>query len=292
MFHHASDQRAHSVAALVMLASLMWPLASLGQAITSDGTLGTSVSNTGNAFTIGGGTSAGTNLFHSFGEFSVPTGGSATFTGPQNTTNVLSRVTGGAPSTIDGLISSRAAMPNANFFLLNPAGVMFGPSASIDVGGTFHASSSDRVIFQNGEFSATTSLSDVLLLTAPPQAFGFLGSTEPIRTDGTLGTVVDSDGGGNFLISGGMYKETNLFHSFDAFSIPGGSAIFEGLPATQNVICRVTGAEPSSIDGFLSTRAGLSPMAGANFFFLNPNGVMFGPRGVPRYRWFGLLQHC
>src|SRR5688572_17095512 len=197
--HQSCHERPRAIAALVIVASLMCPLASLGQAITSDGTLGTSVSNAGNAFTIGGGTSAGTNLFHSFGEFSVPTGGSATFTGPQNTTNILSRVTGGAPSTIDGLISSRAAMPNANFFLLNPAGVMFGPSASIDVGGTFHASSSDRIIFQNGEFSGTTSLSDVLLLSAPPQAFGFLGSTEPIRTDGTLGTVVDSDGGGNFL---------------------------------------------------------------------------------------------
>src|SRR5687768_7294817 len=113
----------------------MVPLAGFAQAITSDGTLGTSVSNAGNAFTISGGTTAGTNLFHSFGAFSVPSGGSATFNGPQSTTNVISRVTGGAPSSIDGRISSRGAMPNANFFLLNPAGVMFGAGASIDVGG-------------------------------------------------------------------------------------------------------------------------------------------------------------
>ena len=282
--HHTRDQRPRFLSALVVIASLIHLPASFGQATITPSGLGTAVNSADNlSYTITGGTTAGSNLFHSFDQFSVPSSGSAIFNGSASTTNVFSRVTGGQASSIDGLISTRAGsspMPNANFFLINPAGVMFGPSASIDVGGTFHASSSDRIIFQNGEFSATTSLSDVLLLTAPPQAFGFLGSAEPIRTDGTLGTVVDSDGGGNFLISGGMYKETNLFHSFDAFSMPGGSAIFEGLPATQNVICRVTGTEPSSIDGFLSTRAGLSPMAGANFFFINPNGVMFGPGAV------------
>ena len=137
-------------------------------------------------------------------------------------------------------------MPNANFFLINPAGVMFGPGASIDVGGTFHASSSDRIFFQDGgEFSATPGPGDALLSSAPPQAFGFLGSSAAITTDGTLGTVVDDAGGDNYSISGGTYKGLNLFHSFGSFSVPElGSAVFEGLPATENVICRVTGGEP------------------------------------------------
>jgi filamentous hemagglutinin family protein len=152
----------------------MYPLAGFGQAITSDGTLGTSVSNAGNAFTIAGGTTAGTNLFHSFGAFSVPTGGSATFNGPQSTTNIISRVTGNAPSTIDGPISSRAAMPNANFFLLNPAGVMFGASASLDVGGSAYFSTADRLIFPDQFFSTAPQANELALLSsAPPQAFGF-----------------------------------------------------------------------------------------------------------------------
>jgi len=278
-FHQLRDQMPQFTAALLTVACLMHSSVALGQpTITSSG-LGTTVSTTDNlSYTVNGGTQAGTNLFHSFGEFSVPTSGSAIFNGPASTTNVFSRVTGGQPSTIDGLINSRAAMPSANFFLINPAGVMFGPGASIDVGGTFHASSSERITFPDGrEFSGSTAPSDVLLLTAPPQAFGFLGTAEPIRTDGTLGTVVDSDGGGNYLISGGTYKQTNLFHSFDAFSLLGGVAIFEGLPATQNVISRVTGGDQSIIDGFLSTRAGMSPMLAANFFFINPAGLVFGP---------------
>src|SRR2546425_11085504 len=81
-------------------------------AITCDGTLGTSVTQSAtnvNAYTVGGGTIRVNNLFHSFGLFSVPTSlgapGSATFTGPSSIANIVSRVTGGQASTIDGLVS-------------------------------------------------------------------------------------------------------------------------------------------------------------------------------------------
>src|SRR2546421_636970 len=83
-------------------------------------------------------------------------------------------------SLIDGVISTRggtppigsSAMPNANFFLLNPAGVMFGPNAAIDVGGTFHASTADHISLSDGAiFSATPGPADALLSSAPPQAF-------------------------------------------------------------------------------------------------------------------------
>jgi filamentous hemagglutinin family protein len=75
------------------------------------------------------------NLLHSFGQFNVQTGESATFTGSGSIASIISRVTGGQRSLIDGLIDSRSAMPSANFFLLNRSGVLFGPHATLDSGG-------------------------------------------------------------------------------------------------------------------------------------------------------------
>ena len=64
--------------------------------VTPDGTVSTSVDTTDNKnFTITGGERAGDNLFHSFEEFSVPNGGSASFNNASTIENIFSRVTGG-----------------------------------------------------------------------------------------------------------------------------------------------------------------------------------------------------
>src|SRR5882672_6408021 len=132
--------------ALALAALLAWPGAGTGQtAIVADTSLpvNSSVSNVGAAYTITNGTVRGNNLFHSFTEFNVPSLGSATFDGPASIQNVLSRVTGTNLSSIDGTISTRAAMPSASFYLINPNGVMFGPNAALDIGGAFHASTAN-----------------------------------------------------------------------------------------------------------------------------------------------------
>src|SRR4029434_7767316 len=81
----------------------------------------------------------GNNLFHSFAQFNLAACEVAAFSGPDNIRNILSRVTGGSPSLIDGTI--RSEIPGANFFFLNPNGVMFGPNAALDVSGAFSATS-------------------------------------------------------------------------------------------------------------------------------------------------------
>ncbi|MEK8021429.1 MAG: filamentous hemagglutinin N-terminal domain-containing protein, partial [Candidatus Parabeggiatoa sp.] len=114
----------------------------------------------------------GGNLFHSFQEFNLSSPESATFSGPNNVSNVISRVTGGNPSNIDGLI--RSTMPNADMYFMNPYGMMFGPHARLDVQGSFHASTADYLRFGDGGRFDARNPSDSLLTIAPIESFGFL----------------------------------------------------------------------------------------------------------------------
>jgi filamentous hemagglutinin family protein len=126
-----------------------------------------------------GGTS---NLFHSFSQFNVPTGGSATFThsGSNAIANIISRVTGGR-SFIDGRLASE--IPSANLFLLNPSGVLFGANATLDVRGSFYVSTADYLRFADGATFSSHSPppnTNELLSAAAPAAFGFLNPA-PVR---------------------------------------------------------------------------------------------------------------
>jgi len=117
---------------------------------------------------------AGQNLFHSFQQFNVSTGGSATFRGPDSVRNIISRVTGGEVSWIDGTL--RSAIPDADMYLLNPAGLMFGANARLDISGSFHVSTADYLrMGENDRFSAFAEAREGdVLSVAPPSGFGFL----------------------------------------------------------------------------------------------------------------------
>jgi filamentous hemagglutinin family protein len=154
-------ERLARIAAAAVLACVC--LAATGQPITANG-LGTTASAAGSNWTIGGGTQVGGNLFHSFGRFNIDSGGSATFGGPGSVTHIVSRVTGGERSMIDGRLAS--SIPAANFWFINPAGVTFGASASLDVKGSFHVSSADYVQLGALQFGADTRR-DVARAAAP-----------------------------------------------------------------------------------------------------------------------------
>jgi filamentous hemagglutinin family protein len=132
-------------------------------------------------YDITGGTrpNGGTNLFHSFGQFSMAANNIANFLNDTGlaTKNILSRVTGGNPSNIFGTLQT-TGFGNANLYLMNPAGVVFGPTASLNVGGSFHVTTADYLrLADNVRFTALPSAQDALLTTAPVAAFGFLGPT-------------------------------------------------------------------------------------------------------------------
>ncbi len=121
------------------------------------------------------GQTRGNNLFHSFSQFGLAAGESATFSGPAEIQNVIARVTGGSASTIDGALNCDIA--GANFFFINPFGVIFGPNAQVNVSGAFAATTADYVrLADGGRFDARTPANDVLT-TAPVSAFGFLGAS-------------------------------------------------------------------------------------------------------------------
>jgi filamentous hemagglutinin family protein len=142
--------------------------------ITTDGTMGRATHLAGPHFKIGQdlGTLKGNNLFHSFGTFDLSKGQSATFTGNNHIQNVISRVTGGDASKIDGTL--RSTIGKANFYFINPAGVVFGKNAKVDVPAAFYASTAAELKFADGgKFSALHPNANLSM--AAPESFGFLG---------------------------------------------------------------------------------------------------------------------
>ena len=196
--------------------------------ITSSG-LNTQITQAGNSYTITGGTrpGGGPNLFYSFGNFSVGGGDLANFLNNTGllTSNILARVTGGNISNIDGTIQT-TGFGSANLFLINPSGVVLGPGASLNVGGSVSFTTAQYLRLFDGVSSAsfyaspandglansilTINPSAFEFLSASPAAYGFLTAPDPnatITVQGSLLKVPESRSlslvGGNITIQSG-----------------------------------------------------------------------------------------
>lgn len=160
---------------LLSLLLLQWPIVAHAQ-IVPDRTLDalSIVTPNGNTQIITGGTGAADNLFHSFRDFSVGDGTVAIFQHAPNIGNLLIRVTGNSISDIQGTIQT-SSDPNdstqrgqANLFILNPNGIVFGPNAKLDIGGSFMATTANSIRLSNGsEFSATNPTEPLLTIAVP-----------------------------------------------------------------------------------------------------------------------------
>jgi len=149
--------------------------------VVHDGAIGPSRTLSGPNFIISpsDGKQVGGNLFHSFRTLNLAAGETADFTGPSSVRNVLARVTDGKASEIDGMI--RCAIPGANVFLMNPAGMIFGPNSALDIDGAFVATTADVIkLADGGRFAGDTVADNSVLTSADPSAFGFL-KTKPAR---------------------------------------------------------------------------------------------------------------
>ncbi|BAY80075.1 filamentous hemagglutinin family outer membrane protein (plasmid) [Nostoc linckia NIES-25] len=144
--------------------------------VTADGILNTTISQSGNNFVITKGSAANSNLFHSFQQFTIPTGTSAIFDliNTPNISSIFARVTGGSISQIDGAIETINSNNPVSLFLINPSGIIFGPNAQLNIGGSFLGTTANSIEFADGvNFSATNSTTAPLLTIAVPIGLQF-----------------------------------------------------------------------------------------------------------------------
>ncbi len=219
------------------------------------------------------GRTIGNNLFHSFSRFSLLGGETAEFTTASAIQNILARITGAEVSTIDGTIRSPA-----NLFFFNPNGVVFNSGATLDIDGSFHASTADYLrmgatAFYVDESQATADLPSVLsidpgVLLDPPDAFGFSSATPaPITVNGSTLTMAE---GGRIGLVGG-----DITFVGGALRADGGRIDVAGVGVAGEVILTEQGVDTSSfsLSGLGKLRLSGDATMDVSEAFSAPNGA-------------------
>jgi filamentous hemagglutinin family protein len=174
---------------------------------------------------IDGGAQRGANLFHSFREFNINVGRGVYFSNPAGVANIFTRVTGVNPSQILGTLG---VLGNANLFLINPNGILFGPNAQLGIGGSFIASTANSLVFNNGfAFSATDSQAPPLLTVNVPIGLQYGSNPGAIRSQEARLQMPNGQtltlAGGTVTVDGGQLRA------------PGGRVELAGVAAAGEV---------------------------------------------------------
>src|SRR5919199_6760592 len=233
--------------------------------VTSDNTLGAESSLVTSprlgVFHIEGGATRGTNLFHSFSQFSVPTAGSADFNNAPNIQNIMTRVTGSSVSNIDGLITANGKV---NLFLINPNGIIFGSNAKLNINGSFMGSTANSVLFSDGtQFSTTDTQTQPILTVNVPIGLQFGNNPAAVKVQGSNLEVKPNQ---NLVLVGG---EVSLDQA--KLTAPGGRIELGGLSTAGQVGLNENGSLkfPSNValsDVSISNGAAVNVLAGGGGF--------------------------
>ncbi len=173
---------------------------------------------------IEGGVRNQNNLFHSFQEFNVNSGQQIRFANPQDVNNIITRITGNNPSNINGVLGVNGL---ANLFLINPKGIIFGKDSSLDINGSFIASTAESVIFSDGNFSAVEPNNPALLKINVPLGLQLGKNAKPIQLQQANLEVKSGQALG--LIGGNVNLENTTLKA------PGGTIKLGGLLAEGTI---------------------------------------------------------
>lgn len=198
--------------------------------ITLDGSVGPPGTLVGPNYVIpqAVGQTVGTNLFHSFGIFKLLNADDVATFESAGITNILSRVTGGSGSTINGTIRSSSLTP-VNIFLINPAGIIFGPNARLDIGGSFVGTTAHAIGFPgDGKFPHHSPIDpNNPLLAVNPNALFFNKTPAGVSVNGSKLAVQP---GQNLFLVGG-----NVIVQDGKLTAPGGRIELGGLAEAGEV---------------------------------------------------------
>ncbi|NEO62851.1 MAG: filamentous hemagglutinin N-terminal domain-containing protein, partial [Moorea sp. SIO4G2] len=221
----AVSQISQSLAAVSLLVAHIGVMPTQAQPIPADDGTQTQVTLDGNQFDIDGGIRSGDNLFHSFQEFGLDQDQIANFLSQPGIQNILSRVTGRNASVINGLIKVTGE-GSPNLFLMNPAGIIFGANAQLDVPASFTATTATRIGFGDDNWFNAFSANDYSTLVGTPSAFAFDTSETPglIFNEG-----IEILEGNNLTLIGGTVINTNQLE------LPEGTITIAAVPGESLV---------------------------------------------------------
>ncbi|PSN12354.1 filamentous hemagglutinin, partial [filamentous cyanobacterium CCP5] len=239
----------------------------IAQAIApaDDGT-GTQLTTSGNQTDIQGGTLSGdgANLFHSFQQFGLSQEQIANFLASPDIRNILGRIVGGDPSVIDGTV--RITGGNSNLYLMNPAGVIFGANARLDVPAAFTATTANGISFGEDLWFSASGENPYTALQGDPTGFAF--TSEQPGSIANAGDLAVAEGQ-SLTLTGGTVVNTGTL------TAPGGLVTVLAVPGQH----RVRVSQPGVL-----LELEIEPIAGG------PNDLPYVPASLPTLLTGGEVQ--